>query len=75
MGEVREISNVQEYQTKVWDHFSSKKTHLLMTFSFWGNDIFAKKQAFFDIFGQMKYHTCRPNYQNGYVVHHYQKCT
>jgi len=53
MNKANEISIFQEYQTKFWQQYSLKKADP-ETFSFWVNDIFAKKQALFDICGQMQ---------------------
>jgi len=40
--------NFQNFQTKFWDQYTLNKADE-ETLSFWVNDIFAKKQAFFDI--------------------------
>jgi len=42
MNKMKEISNFQEYQTVVWDQRTLKKTDP-ETFSFWVNNIFAKR--------------------------------
>jgi len=47
------ISNFQEYQTRFWNQHTLKKAGPEM-FSFWINDIQAKKEALFDICGLMQ---------------------
>jgi len=55
MNKAREISNFLENQNKFWDLYTLKKADP-KTYSFWVNNIFANKQALFDICGLMQSH-------------------
>jgi len=55
-----EISD--QSQIKFWDQYTLKKADP-ETFSFWVNDVFAKKHALFDICGLMQYQ--KSIYQDG----------
>jgi len=54
MNNTKEISNFREYQNKFWDQYTISKKNDPETFSFWVNNIFAKKQVLLDICGLMQ---------------------